>query len=244
MRTIKLTIEYDGTGYSGWQVQPNGISIQEVLENALAQLTGERVSLRSSGRTDAGVHARGMVAAFQTMKKMPVRAFSDGLNTLLPAAIAVRDAEEVAAGFNPRRDAIGKHYRYTILNAPRRSPLDRYVVWRVGGQLDVAAMALAAQCFQGEHDFAAFRAANCGAKTTVRRIDSVVVTKQGDYVVVDVCGSGFLKNMVRIMVGTLVAVGRGACSADSLPEVLASRCRNNAGPTAPPQGLCLQEVYY
>lgn len=244
MRTIKLTIEYDGTGYAGWQIQPNGLSVQEVLETALEKLTGENVRLRSSGRTDAGVHARGMVAAFQTEKTIPLRAFSDGLNSLLPPDIAVREAEETHPDFNPRRDATGKHYRYTILNSSRRSPLNRMFVWRLGCGLDLAAMRRAACHFLGEKDFAAFRASNCAAKTTVRRIDSLDVSRNGDMIVIDVFGSGFLKNMVRIMVGTLVEVGRGAVAPEDIPGLIASGDRRKAGITAPPQGLCLVEVFY
>lgn len=244
MRTIKLTIEYDGTGYAGWQIQPNGLSIQEVLEKALEKLTGEKVRLQSSGRTDAGVHARGMVAAFRTGKTIPLRAFSDGLNSLLPPDIAVREAEEAPAGFNPRRDATGKHYRYTILNSSRRSPLNRMFAWRLPGELDLAAMRQAARHLLGEKDFAAFRAANCAAKTSIRRMDSLDIAKSGNIIVIDVVGSGFLKNMVRIMVGTLVEVGRGAVDPDDIPRLLDLGDRKHAGMTAPPQGLCLMEVYY
>lgn len=244
MRTIKLTIEYEGTGYAGWQVQPNGVSVQEVLEKALARLTGETIRLRSSGRTDAGVHARGMVAAFRTGKTIPLRAFSDGLNSLLPPDIAVREAEEAHPDFNPRREAIGKHYRYTILNSSRRSPLNRLFTWRVAGPLDLPAMTKAAGYFVGERDFAAFRAANCAAKTTIRRIDSLDITRDADLVFIDVVGSGFLKNMVRIMVGTLVEVGRGCIDPDEIPRLIETGDRGLAGVTAPPQGLCLMEVFY
>jgi tRNA pseudouridine38-40 synthase len=244
MRTIKLIIEYEGTQYAGWQVQPNGLSVQEVLEDALASLLKEKVRISSSGRTDAGVHARGMVAAFRTERTIPVRAFSDGLNSLLPPDIAVRESEEVHPDFNPRRDAKGKHYRYTILNASRRSPLHRLFAWRVGCELDVQVMAQAARHFIGEKDFAAFRASNCAAKTTVRRIDDLDIRRKGDFLIIDVRGSGFLKYMVRIIVGTLVAVGKGCMSPDEIPELLESGDRKRAGSTAPPQGLCLLEVYY
>jgi tRNA pseudouridine38-40 synthase len=244
MRTIKLIIEYEGTQYVGWQVQPNGLSVQEILEEALTRLLKEKVRISSSGRTDAGVHARGMVAAFRTEKTIPVRAFSDGLNSLLPPDIAVREAEEVHSAFNPRRDAKGKHYRYTILNATRRSPLNRLIAWRVGCELDVSAMTRAARYFIGERDFAAFRASNCAAKTTVRRIDDLDIRREGDFLVIDVRGSGFLKYMVRIIVGTLVAVGKGCMSPDDISPLIESGDRKRAGITAPPQGLCLVEVFY
>jgi tRNA pseudouridine38-40 synthase len=244
MRTIKLIIEYEGTRYAGWQVQPNGLSVQEVVEEALARILGERVRVFSSGRTDAGVHARGMAAAFQTEKTIPLSAFSDGLNSLLPQDIAVRTANEAPYGFNPRGDAKGKHYRYTIHNSSRRSPLSRLYVWRIGHQLDLKAMDQASRHFVGEKDFSAFRASNCSAKTTIRRVDSLDMTRDGDLIVIDVRGSGFLKNMVRIIVGTLVSVGRGRISPDDIPVIFASGDRRLAGSTAPPQGLCLMEVFY
>ncbi|HEY6007299.1 MAG TPA: tRNA pseudouridine(38-40) synthase TruA [Geobacteraceae bacterium] len=244
MRSIKLIIEYDGSNYAGWQVQPNGLTIQEVLEGALAKLLGEPVRVRSSGRTDAGVHARGMVAAFDTAKSLPLRAFSDGLNSLLPADIAVKEAEEAPPGFDPRRRAQGKCYRYTILNAARRSPLRRFHVWQVREALDLEAMQRAALHFVGEHDFAAFRTTGCAARTTVRRIDRVEIVRDGDLITVDVQGSGFLKNMVRIMVGTLVEVGQGKREPRSIAGLLGDPQGGRAGATAPPQGLCLQEVYY
>jgi tRNA pseudouridine38-40 synthase len=244
MRTIKLIIEYDGGSYAGWQVQPNGLSIQEVVETALATLTGEFTRLRSSGRTDAGVHAKGMAAAFETTRDIPVRAFSDGLNSLLPADIAVREACEVEPGFDPRREARGKLYRYTIYNALRRSPLVRHVTWHVRDRLDLGAMRTAANLFVGEHDYAAFRTSGCAAKTTVRRIHSVAVESDGDFITIDVSGTGFLKNMVRIMVGTLVNVGRGKSGPELVSRLLAEPGSAAAGATAPSRGLCLVEVYY
>lgn len=244
MRTIKLTIEYDGTQYSGWQIQPNGLAVQEVLENALSGLLKEKVRVVSSGRTDAGVHARGMVAAFRTERTVPVKAFREGLNSLLPPDIAIREAVEVSPEFNPRRDAVAKHYRYTIYHSPRRSPLNRNYVWRVGETLDLAAMQRAAALFVGEKNFAAFRASNCAAKTTVRRIDALDISRRDDMIVFDVRGSGFLKNMVRIMVGTLVDVGRGSMELHDIEHLFLEMDRRKAGITAPPQGLCLVEVFY
>ncbi|GAB7028046.1 tRNA pseudouridine(38-40) synthase TruA [Geotalea toluenoxydans] len=244
MRAIKLIIEYDGTAYCGWQLQPNGISIQQVMEEALKKMLGQSVRLHSSGRTDAGVHALGMVAVFKTEKELPVRAFSDGLNCLLPSDIAVRDAAEVPLSFNPRADAVSKHYRYTIYNGKRRSPLTRLTSWHLRGVLDMESMQQAAAHFVGEHDFAAFRASNCAAKTTVRRLFHVSVVKVGDSVIIDVHGSGFLKNMVRVIAGTLVAVGRGKLHPGAIPLLFAEGDRAASGITAPPQGLCLIEVIY
>jgi tRNA pseudouridine38-40 synthase len=242
-RTIRLTIQYDGTGYAGWQVQPNGLSIQQVLEEALATMLQEPVRLHSSGRTDAGVHARGMVAAFTTSRTIPLRAFSEGLNSLLPPDIAVQDAQEAPAGFNPRYDATGKHYRYTVYNATRRSPLHRLYAWHLRTDLDLEEMTRAAALFVGEHDFASFRTSGCAAKTTVRRIDSFDIHRHGSLVIFDVRGSGFLRNMVRLMVGTLVAVGRGKMTVADVALCLEQPGRE-VGPTAPARGLCLEEVYY
>ncbi|MBI1920882.1 MAG: tRNA pseudouridine(38-40) synthase TruA [Geobacter sp.] len=243
MRNIKLTIEYDGTSYAGWQIQPNGLAIQQVMEEALAKMLQESVRLHSSGRTDAGVHAQGMVAAFTTERTIPLRAFTEGLNALLPSDIAVRDAAEMPLEFHPRFDAQGKRYRYTLHIGRYRSPLCRLYAWHVRGKLDLEKMREAAGLFIGEKDFASFRTVGCAARTTVRRIDAVRITQEDDLVHIDVTGSGFLRNMVRIMAGTLVAVGRGKLSPDDV-----NRCfevpGTPAGPTSPPHGLCLIEVYY
>ncbi len=244
MRNIKLIIEYDGTNYAGWQVQPNGLAVQQVLEKALARVIGAPVRLHSSGRTDAGVHARRMIATFRTETTIPLRAFSDGLNTFLPLDIAVQEAEEVPVDFNPRRDAKGKHYRYTILNAPRRLPLVRLHTWHVREKLDLDAMRRAASHLVGEHDFAAFRASGCAAETTVRRIDALEIGREGDLINIDVTGSGFLRNMVRIIVGTLVEAGLGKRSPDTISSLLQAPDRGAAGMTAPAHGLCLVDVFY
>jgi tRNA pseudouridine38-40 synthase len=245
MPSIKLLIEYDGTAYCGWQFQPNGLTIQEVLEEGLLKLLGEQVRLRSSGRTDAGVHAKGMVAVFTTTRSLPPAAYSHGLNNLIPPDIAIQSAQEVPDSFNPRADALGKLYRYTILNAPSRSPLNRFTSWLIKEQLDLDAMSEAARAFIGEHDFRAFQAANCAAKTTVRTITGLEITASSDgFITMDVRGTGFLRNMVRIMVGTLVAVGRGRMKPEVVAELLAQGNRSCSGATAPPQGLCLMEVYY
>jgi tRNA pseudouridine38-40 synthase len=244
MRNIKLIIEYDGTAYCGWQVQPNGITVQQVLEEALARMLGERAPLHGSGRTDAGVHARGMVACFRTDKTLPLRAFREGLNTMLPNDIAVREACEVSPDFHPRFDAQGKQYRYTMLLDNLRSPLARNAAWRIKGKLDMEAMRAACAVFVGEHDFAAFRGSNCAAKTTVRHIYSMELSREGDFVYLDVKGSGFLKYMVRIITGTVVAVGQGRLGVADVARLLKGGERQHAGMTVPPQGLCLMQVYY
>lgn len=244
MRTIKLTIEYDGTNYAGWQIQPNGIAVQQVLENALQQLLGEPVRLRSSGRTDAGVHALAMVASFTTTRNLPLKAFVGGCNRFLPPDIAVLSAVEELPGFLPIQQARIKHYRYTIYNSQVRSPLRRLYSWHVREKLDLDAMSDAAKRFAGRHDFAAFRASNCATRTTVRRIDSVTVTSEESIIYIDVTGEGFLKNMVRIMAGTLVDIGRGRFGAEHVDTLLRNPDRKKAGVTAPACGLCLMKVVY
>lgn len=244
MRNIKLIVEYDGTNYAGWQVQPNGLAVQEVLEGALAKMLGVPVRVHSSGRTDAGVHALGMVASFKTDKGLPLRAFTDGINSLLPRDIAIKSADEMPADFHPRYDAKGKHYRYTINTSRYRSPMVRHYSWHLRGTLDIEAMRRAAVHYIGEKDFAAFRGAGCAAKSTVRRVDAVDLHVEGESLHIDVRGSGFLKHMVRIMVGTLVDVGMGKLSAADVARLFDAPERGTAGMTAPPHGLCLMEVFY
>lgn len=243
MHTIKLTIEYDGTAYVGWQFQPNGLAVQQVIEESLARLLGERVSLHSSGRTDAGVHAQGMIACFRTARSLPLTAYTDGMNCSLPYDIAIVSAEEVDFGFNPRHDAKGKHYRYTILCSHRRSPLTRLHAWHLREKLDPELMRRGAAYFVGEHDFAAFRTSGCAAKTTIRRIDSVCISVSGNFLHIDVVGSGFMRNMVRIMAGTLVEIGKGRMKPENVRRCL-TEPGASTGPTAPPHGLCLIEVFY
>lgn len=244
MITVLLTISYDGTNYSGWQVQPNGLAVQQVVEDAYEQLLGERVQVRSSGRTDAGVHARAMAASFSTSRNLPLRAFVEGANRFLPDDVAIQSARIVPEGFKPITMAHAKHYRYTIINSSVRSPLDRLYSWQVREPLDLAAMEDGASRFVGIHDFAAFRASNCVARTTVRRIDSVRVARQGALITVDVIGGGFLKNMVRVMVGTLVDIGKGRFTPSDIERLLLDGDRKEAGSTAPACGLCLIEVVY
>jgi tRNA pseudouridine38-40 synthase len=215
-----------------------------VMEEALAGILGVPTRLNSSGRTDAGVHARGMVAAFRTDRQIPLSAFSDGLNSLLPPDMAVKDAAEMPPAFHPRYDATGKRYRYTIHNGGRRSPLSRLYAWHLRGKPDIDTMRQGARLFVGEHDFAAFRTAGCAARTTVRRIDAVELFEDGDFIHIDVTGSGFLRNMVRIMAGTLVEVGQGRLAPAVVAELLAGKSGVSPGATAPPHGLCLMEVFY
>lgn len=244
MAKIKLTIEYDGTDYVGWQVQPNGVSIQQRVELAVEQLLGESVRVHSSGRTDAGVHACGMVCHLTTERNLPLSAWREGLNRFLPSNIVVRAAEQVADDFHARFSAKGKRYRYTLLRDDVRSPLLQRTSWLVRQTLDVQLMKMAAEQFVGEHDFAAFRTSGCAAETTRREIYSVALIEDGKLLHIDVSGSGFLKNMVRMMVGTLVEIGRGKRSVRDVSALLSGNLKVGPALTAPAQGLCLMEVWY
>jgi tRNA pseudouridine38-40 synthase len=245
-RVIKLVVEYDGTGLCGWQRQDNGPTVQQHLEEALARMVGEPVAVTGASRTDAGVHALGQVAHFQTAATIPLDGFRMGMNSYLPESIAVVSAEEVAADFHARFSARGKRYRYALYTRSSRSPLRRAVAWhRPGMVLDLAAMRSAAAHMLGERDWSAFRAAGCTAKTSRRRVDSVEVSEPGPHrVEIEVRGNAFLRNMVRIMAGTLVQVGEGRLEPGQVAEIVASRDRTRAGQTAPAHGLTLVEVIY
>lgn len=244
MRKILLIIEYDGTAYAGWQVQPNGLAVQEVVEKALAEILGHEVRIHSSGRTDAGVHARGMAAHFQAAADLPLKAFREGVNSLLPQDIAVREVREVPADFHARYSARWKWYRYTIYQNDVRSPLAARTAWYLRGCLDLDLMRAAAEALVGEHDFSAFRSSGCVAKTTVREIFSIEISSDYEWVHIDVRGSGFLKNMVRMIVGTLVDVGKGRRPVEDVAILLGGSAAMSCGQTAPAHGLCLQEVWY
>jgi tRNA pseudouridine38-40 synthase len=238
VRNIRLVVEYDGTELSGWQRQDNAPSVQQHLEEAAAQIVQHDVTVNGASRTDAGVSARAQVACFQTERAVPVHGIRRGMNSLLPAAIAIRDAAEAPEDFHPRFSATGKLYRYTILVRPERSPLLPRA-WHYTMPLDLDAMRAGAAALIGQHDFSAFRAAGCTAKTTLRRVDRIEITERGpDVVELEVRGNAFLRQMVRIIVGTLVD------KPGQVPEILASRDRTIAGQTAPAQGLELVEVYY
>jgi tRNA pseudouridine38-40 synthase len=246
VRHIRLVVEYDGTALCGWQRQANGPTVQGQLEAALGQLLAHEVAVVGASRTDAGVHARGQIASFRTERAIPLHGIRRGLNSLLPPAIAIADAAEVPDDFHARFSATGKHYRYLVLTRGERSPRWRDRAWHRPGALDAAAMRHAAAALIGEHDFAAFRAAGCTAKRTVRRIEDIAIGEAGPpgLVAFDVRGNAFLRNMVRIVVGTLVEVGAGRRAVEQVAEILASRDRTRAGITAPPHGLELMSVRY
>jgi tRNA pseudouridine38-40 synthase len=245
-RRIRLVVEYDGSALSGWQRQANGPTVQGLLEDALGQLLASPtpVPVVGASRTDAGVHARGQVAAFTTTRDISLVGIRRGLNTLLPPAVAIASVTLAEPGFHPRFSSSGKHYRYQILARPDRSPRWATRAWHRPTRLDLPAMTAAAATLLGEHDFAAFRAAGCTAKTTSRRLDAIDLTQAADVLSVDVRGNAFLRHMVRIIVGTLVDVGEGRLTPAQVAEILASRDRTRAGQTAPPYGLELIEVFY
>jgi tRNA pseudouridine38-40 synthase len=242
---VKLVLEYDGTRYVGWQLQLNGPSIQAEVERALATLHKAPRRVTAAGRTDAGVHALGQVASFPEERPLPVSAYVKGMNAILPADVAVRVATLEADGFDARRSARGKRYRYVIENVHTRAPLSRLVSWQLFGALDVGAMQEAACHLVGRHDFAAFQAADCDAHHAVRELRRLdVIGVSGGRIELVVEATAFVKHMVRNLAGTLVEVGHGKRAPGSLPALLAGRDRRAAGPTAPPQGLCLEEVFY
>lgn len=244
-RNIMLTLEYDGTDWHGWQVQQNARTIQGELEQALAKITGEAIRLTGSSRTDAGVHALGQVCNFRTTSRIPLERIPFALNANLPASIVVRAAKAVPAEFHARFQASGKRYKYKIRNSHIPSALQRNFCWRVPGQLDLTAMQQAASFLQGRHDFKAFQAAGSPVTNTVRNLICLRVTRTScTDLAICAIGDGFLYNMVRILVGTLVQVGLGKRLASDMPLILSQRDRLLAGPTAPPHGLYLEKVYY
>ncbi len=244
MKKYLLIIEFEGTAYCGWQVQKNGLAIQEVVEKALSRITNSKTNVLSSGRTDAGVHAEGMPAHFETESTMTVDKLQLALNSLLPHDITIKEVRAVPMTFNARGAAKRKLYRYTILNRDFPSALNFRRSWFIPHELDFSAMQKAAEYLVGEHDFTSFRAGNCKAKSPIRTMDRVELFKQGDFLIFEFEGKGFLKHMVRNFVGTLVYVGKNKFPAEQVKTILEAKNRQVAGPTAPPEGLCLIKVEY
>ncbi|MEO1767562.1 tRNA pseudouridine(38-40) synthase TruA [Thiobacter aerophilum] len=241
---VALGVEYDGSRFCGWQSQPSGCAVQDVLARAVAAIAGHPVKLVAAGRTDAGVHALAQVVHFDTDSLRPDTAWVRGVNALLPASVAVRWARPVEAGFHARFSARSRRYRYLLLNRPTRPGL---LAGRVGwyhAVLDVAAMVEAAQCLLGEQDFSAFRAAECQARSPVRTLTRLDIHKAGDLVVFDFAANAFLHHMVRNMVGCLVYVGAGKQPPAWLRQVLAGRDRRQAAPTFAPDGLYFAGAEY
>jgi len=245
MRTIKLTIEYDGTNYLGWQVQPKGPTIQRVLEETLKKITGEEVRLIGSGRTDAGVHAFGQVAHFKTHSKISLHSMARALNSLLPPDIVIRRVREVDENFHARKSCKSKIYEYRILNRNLRSAFYNKYAWHIPQKLNLKEMKEATRYLIGEHDFSSFRSVGTPTQTATRKVIRAEWKKGRDGLLYfEIEANGFLKQMVRAMVGTLVEVGRGRLSSDEFQEILQSKDRRKAGPTAPAHGLLLKEVKY
>lgn len=250
MRNLKLILSYDGSEYSGWQIQPDVATIQGTLASAIGRLTGEKVLPQGSGRTDAGVHALAQVASFATASTVPVENFVKALNDILPASIRVLASFEVPSEFHARKSAKGKTYRYRILRAPICSPFLARYVWHFPYPLDEERMASAAAKVIGEHDFTSFAAVDpergreeC-EPSNVRTIRQSCWKREGDELIYTVHGSGFLHHMVRNLVGTFVLVGKGTLQVEEIVRILESRNRSVAGPTAPANGLCLVAVEY
>ena len=244
MPTIKMTLAYVGTRYAGWQVQPARPTIQGVLEDRLSRMLREAVRVAGAGRTDAGVHALGQVASFTTTRIVPLDGLRRGLNARLPEDVRVLRAEPAAEGFHARSSARGKEYRYRIGRAEVTSPFDAPFVWAVRGALDVGAMQRAARVLVGRHDFTSFCRADCEIEDRSRTLRRSEIREEGDQVVYLVEGEGFLRHMVRTIVGTLVEVGRGRRAPEAMAEVLAARDRRAAGVCAPAAGLVLTSVDY
>lgn len=239
MKRIRLTVAYDGTNYNGWQVQPNGITIEGVLNRALTELTGEPVTVIGASRTDSGVHSLGNVAVFDTETRIPPDKISYALNQRLPDDIVVQHSCEVPPDFHPRRCASRKTYEYKILNRTFPMPLRRFDTYFYHRRLNVADMQEAARLLVGEHDFKSFCSIHTQAESTVRTVYSLTVEKQGDLIVIRVTGSGFLYNMVRILAGTLLQAGSGERKPGEMTQILNAADRSAAGPTAPACGLTM-----
>jgi tRNA pseudouridine38-40 synthase len=240
---IGMVLEYDGTDYCGWQIQPDRPTIQGALEEALATILGDTVRVEAAGRTDAGVHARGQVAAFTTERSVDVASLQRSLNALCGPGIVARRLVMVADGFDPRRDARSRTYEYRIDNAPWPSPFTRRYAWHIHRPLAVDAMRRACGALVGEHDFSSFQAADCDADNPVRRVDDSTLESVGSDLIYRITATAFLRHMVRTIVGTLVEIGRRERD-ENLATLLAARDRTLAGASAPAGGLCLTRVVY
>jgi tRNA pseudouridine38-40 synthase len=245
VRHICLLVEYDGTNFHGWQIQPRDRTAQGELQAAVRHMTGEQVRLLGASRTDSGVHAFGQVAHFKTESTIELHQFARGLTTLTGRDLAIREVTEVSAKFSARYDALGKTYRYNLWNSQAPSPMRRRFSWHVRGELDIDAMNRGAAHLIGRHDFAAYRTASCDQPTTVREMTKLAIERDEEGLVsFTVEGTAFLQHMVRIMVGTLVKVGLRRLEPDDIATIRDSLDRTRAGQTAPPQGLCLVAVHY
>ncbi len=241
---IKLCLSYDGTDFCGWQRQRNGVSVQQTVEDAVYSLTGEKVTVTASGRTDAGVHAKGQVAHFDTNANIPPEKFYKALNTFLPNGVKALSSEKASDNFNARKNAKRKTYEYSLYLSDTELPLKERYGTRVYGNIDIEKMRSAARLIEGEHDFKAFSATGGSVKTTVRTVYGITVEKSGEDIKITVCGSGFLYNMVRIIAGALVKAGKGEISESDILKALETGNRELLGETLPAKGLCLLKVEY
>ncbi len=241
---ISLSVAYEGTNYHGWQIQPNGITIESVLNQALSDLLGEKIEVIGASRTDAGVHSMGNIAVFDTDTRIPAEKISYALNQRLPQDIVVQESKEVPADFHPRHCNSRKTYEYRILNRRFQNPLRRRDTYFYYYALDVEQMRKAAQVLVGEHDFKSFCSIHTCVETTVRTIYSLDVEKEGDVICIRICGSGFLYHMVRIIAGTLVQAGSGMIAPGQMKEILEKKDRSAAGPTAPACGLTMMGIEF
>lgn len=239
-----MVVAYDGTNYCGWQVQPNGITVEEVLNRSLSNLLGEKIEVMGASRTDSGVHSLGNVAVFDTNTRMPADKIAFALNQRLPEDIVVQGSCEVPSDWHPRYQESTKTYEYRILNRTFRMPTRRLDTYFYHYPLDVEQMSEAASYLIGTHDFASFCAANAQVKSTVRTIYSCTAQKENDIITIRVTGNGFLYNMVRIIAGTLIEVGAGKRRPEEIKDILAAENRDAAGPTAPAQGLTMMGIEY
>ena len=244
MRNIKLTIEYDGKEFNGWQKQPNKLNIQGEIERAIKEITGEEVELIASGRTDAGVHSLGQIANFKTNSSIPVEKIPIALNTKLKQSIRILRAEEVEERFHSRYNCKRKTYRYIINNSKNGTAIYRNFEYNFSQELDIEKMKEAVKFFVGEHDFKGFKASGTSSKSSVRTIYSAIVYKEGERIIIELTGNGFLYNMVRIISGTLLEVGIGKILPEEIKSIINSKDRTRAGKTLPPQGLYLVKVEY
>ena len=244
MRNIKIKIEYDGKSFNGWQKQPDKLNIQGEIERAIFEVTGEEVDLVASGRTDAGVHALGQVANFHMENNMPIEKIPLAINSKLKKSIRVQSAEEVEERFHSRYNCTGKKYRYVINNGQIESAIYRDLELHISEKLDINKMKKAIKYFVGEHDFSAFKASGTSSKNSIREIYKAEIIEDGERIKIELTGSGFLYNMVRIISGTLVEVGLGKIEPEAIQNIIESKDRGMAGRTLPPQGLYLLEVYY
>lgn len=241
---IKLCLSYDGTDFCGWQRQRNGVSVQQTVEEAVYNLTGEKVTVTASGRTDAGVHAKGQVAHFDTNANIPPEKIYKALNTFLPSGVKTLSSEKVSDDFDARKNAKRKTYGYSLYLSDTEEPLKERFCTRVYGDINAEKMRSAARLIEGEHDFKAFSATGGSVKTTVRTVYGITVEKSGEDIKIRVTGNGFLYNMVRIIAGALVKAGKGELSEEDIIKALETGNRDLLGETLPAKGLCLLSVEY